>query len=159
MAHGEGHSPALQQSPRRPRRGSLIAGWVNVALGFLVGFATTVGFLAGRLSGAESPFFILIACLLVAVGAFALAVRPAPVFILGASLLFFGVFLGLGLFVGGSVFGTTGGAGTVAVGAAGLALAAVEAVSILAVWRDRRRRVPVTGPRLVRGTSEPPDVP
>ena len=144
MAHGEGHSPPVQQSPRHPRRGALIVGWANIALGFLVGFATAVGFLAGRLSGAESPFFILIACLLVAVGAFALAVRPAPVFILGASLLFFGVFLGLGLFVGGSVFGTTGGAGTVAVGAAGLALAAVEAVSILAVWRDRRRRVPVT---------------
>ncbi len=126
----------------------MVAGWTNIALGLLFGFATTVGFLSGNLSGAESPFFILVACLLVAVGAFALALRPWPTTIFGLSLLFLGLFLGFGLLVGGSVFGAAEAAVTKVVGVAGILLVALEAWSILAVSRHRSR--PVRG-------IEPPD--
>jgi hypothetical protein len=126
----------------------MVAGWTNIVLGLLFGFATTIGFLSGNISGAESPFFILVACLLVAVGAFALALRPWPTTIFGLSLLFLGLFLGFGLLVGGSVFGAAEAAVTKVVGVAGILLAALEAWSILAVSRHRRR--PVRG-------IEPPD--
>ena len=83
----------------------MVAGWTNIALGLLCGFATTVGFLSGNLSGSESPFFVLVACLLVAVGVFVLALRFWPATIFGLSLFFLGLLLGFGLLVGGSVFG------------------------------------------------------
>jgi hypothetical protein len=126
----------------------MAAGWTNIVLGLLFGFATTVGFLSGNISGAESPFFILVACLLVAVGAFALALRPWPTTIFGLSLLFLGLFLGFGLLVGGSVFGAAEAAVTKVVGVAGIVLAALEAWSIFALSRHRTR--PVRG-------IEPPD--
>jgi len=118
-----------------------VAGWTNIALGLLVGFATTVGFLSGNLRGSESPFFILVACLLVAVGAFVLALRLWPATIFGLSLLFLGFLMGFGLLVGGSVFGAAEAGVTRAVGVAGILLGALEAWSILAVLRHRRRGV------------------
>ena len=119
----------------------MVAGWTNVVLGLLCGFATTVGFLSGNLSGSESPFFVLVACLLVAVGAFVLALRFWPATIFGLSLFFLGLLLGFGLLVGGSVFGAAEAAVTRAVGVAGMLLAALEAWSIIATLRHRRRGV------------------
>jgi hypothetical protein len=132
-------SPSL-----RYRRAPAVAGWINAALGILTGFAATLGWLAGQLGVAESPFFILIACLLVAVGAFVLAGRPVPVAIFGLPLALIGVFLGFGLLVGGSALGAAGTGLTQTVGAAGLLLAALEIWSILAVWWGRSR------PRMVQ---------
>ena len=119
----------------------MVAGWTNIALGLLCGFATTVGFLSGDLSGSESPFFVLVACLLVAVGAFVLALRFWLATIFGLSLFFLGLLLGFGLLVGGSVFGAAEAAVTRAVGVAGMLLAALEAWSIIATLRHRRRAV------------------
>jgi hypothetical protein len=119
----------------------MVAGWTNIALGLLCGFATTVGFLSGNLSGSESPFFVLVACLLVAVGLFVLALRFWPATIFGLSLFFLGLLLGFGLLVGGSVFGAAEAAVTRGVGVAGLLLAALEAWSIIATLRHRRRGV------------------
>lgn len=123
----------------------MAAGWTNIALGILSGAAATVGVLSGDLSGAESPFFILVACLLVAVGAFVLARRPWPATIVGLPLLFLGLFLGVGLLVGGSVFGAAEAAVTKAAGLAGILLAALEAWSIIAVARQRRRSMARSG--------------
>ncbi len=135
------HDRELPADSRPSRRSAMVAGWTNITLGLLFGFATTVGFLSGNLGGVESPFFILVACLLVAVGAFALALRPWPTTIFGLALLFLGLFLGFGLLVGGSVFGAAEAAVTKAVGVAGILLAALEGWSILAVSRHRTRPV------------------
>lgn len=136
------HDPESRAEPRPSGRSPLVAGWINIALGLLVGFGTTVGFVTGGLVGAETPFFILVACLLVAVGAFVVAVRPVPVVILAFSLLFLGIFLGFGLLIGGSVLGAADGGVAKVVGAGSLLLAVLEAWSILAVWRNRKRRTP-----------------
>jgi hypothetical protein len=137
--------------------GPIVAGWTNIALGLLVGLGTTVGFLAGSLGGAESPFFILVACLLVAVGAFVIAVRPVPAAIFGLSLLFLGIFLGFGLLVGGSVFGAADAAVTKAVGVAGILLAALEAWSIFAAWGHRKRPIPAVELPKARDKGESPE--
>ncbi len=142
--------------PRRAPLSLLVAGWVNLALGFIGGGGTAVGLAAGGLAGAEFPFFILLACLLVAVGAFVLAARPVIVTILGLSLLLFGLFLGFGILVGGSVFGAPDVGLAKAVGIAGFFLAALEAWSILGVWRNRERRTEAAGSPEPRDEGEKP---
>jgi hypothetical protein len=138
------HEPKPPVEPRGFRWSPEAAGWTNIALGLLIGAATAVGFFADSLGGAESPFFLLVACLLIAVGAFVLAARLVPVIIFASSLLLLGVFLGLGLLVGGSVLGTADGGLTRLVGIGSLLLAALEAWSILAAWRSRQRRAQAT---------------
>lgn len=140
MSGSDPHTAPVPTELRQSGRSSTAAGWTNIALGLLIGVATLVGFVADSLGGAESPFFILVACLLVAVGAFSLAAKLSPVVIFGFSLLFFGLFLGFGVLVGGSVFGASDGAWTKLVGAGGLLLALLEGWTILAVWRSRKRR-------------------
>lgn len=133
-------------APRGARLGAMVTGWTNIALGVLTGFAAVVGFLSGGLGGAEIPFFILVACLLVASGAFGVALRPVPVTMLGVSLLLLGLFLGFGLLVGGAVFGAADAAVTKAVGIAGALLAGLESFLVVSVWRARRRPAPPGDP-------------
>ena len=144
-------------APRRAWRSPVVAGWANIVLGLLVGCATAIGVAAGGLGAAESPFFILVACLLVAVGAFVLAMRPVPAAIFGLSLLFFGLFLGFGLLVGGSVFGAADAAITKAVGFAGILLAALEAWSIYASRGPGKRPIPAVDLPKARGKGESPE--
>ena len=144
-------------APGGTRMGPMVAGWTNIALGLLVGLGTAVGFLAGSLGGAESPFFILVACLLVAVGAFVLAVWLVPAVIFGLSLFFLGLVLGFGLLVAGSVFGAADAAITKAVGVAGILLAALEAWSIIAAWGNRKRSVPAGELPKARDRGETPE--
>jgi hypothetical protein len=147
------HEQEPSLAPPGSGRSLKAAGRMNIALGLLIGAATAAGFLSDRLGGAESPFFVLVACLLVAVGAFVLAGRPVPVIILSSSLLFLGLFLGLGLLVGGSVLGAADGVIARAVGIGSLLLAALEAWSMLVAWRYRKRRMQASD---VRGVQEEP---
>jgi hypothetical protein len=142
MSGPDQHEAPASREPRHPGRTRLVTGWIHIILGLLIGAATAVGVVAGGLSGTETPFFILLACLMFAVGVFALAVRLVPVIILAMSLLLLGLFLGIALLIGGAVFGGGDGGAALAVGITGILLALLEAWSMLAVWRTRRRSTP-----------------
>lgn len=142
MSGPDQHDAPASREHRRSGRTRLVAGWIHITLGLLIGSATAVGVVTSGLSGTETPFFILLACLIFAVGVFALAGHLVPVFILAMSLLLLGLFLGIALLIGGVVFGGTDGGAALAVGIAGILLALLEAWSMLAVWRTRRRSTP-----------------
>ena len=142
MSGPDQHDAPASREPRRSGRTRLVTGWIHIILGLLIGAATAVGVVASGLSGTETPFFILLACLMFAVGVFALAGRLVPVIILAMSLLLLGLFLGIALLIGGAVFGGGDGGAALAVGIAGILLALLEAWLMLAVWRNRRRNTP-----------------
>jgi hypothetical protein len=131
----------------RPRSGlsARLAGWTNAGLALLAGGLAAIGFVAGGLTGADSPLLVLLATLLAGVASFLLAGRPFPATILAGSLLLLGLFVAVGLLVGAAMLGAPPARFTMAVAAAAAGLAALETWSIVAVWGSHARRTKLAG--------------